>query len=319
MNQPLLNQKILRFVIQGQVQSNPNFPLPTHSETILGRDPSCNIALASYSNVSRRHAAIQFLPSNQWVIRDFGSANGTYVNRQAVRGEQVLKPGDRIQLAQDGAEFQFDDAASVSAVPLQPATKGTIEERYYRIEVSPTKLLLELKQENSVEDVLIIFLVLFGLIMLAYIGVSTYRLSSYSVGFVNVLPPVLHFSLLLLIPIGPIYVCIRRRDLSYLFDLEANQLVIMQASFIDRVFSRRRHVQQYNLQEIVAVRLQERTASYGSSDFGFTTVRFLSIQLDRVNKKSIRVNHVFGARDDRNPREKVEELANMINRFLRRS
>lgn len=61
--------------------------------TKLGRHPDSEISLDDIS-VSRRHAEIE-RQSTEYVLRDVGSMNGTYVNQKRVDGV-VLQQGDEI-------------------------------------------------------------------------------------------------------------------------------------------------------------------------------------------------------------------------------
>ena len=64
------------------------------SEATIGRDPSNAICLADRS-LSRTHCVLA--PDNQsWLVRDTGSANGTFVNGLPVR-EHALRDGDQIK------------------------------------------------------------------------------------------------------------------------------------------------------------------------------------------------------------------------------
>jgi FHA domain/zinc-ribbon domain len=68
---------------------------PTGKRTLIGRSPDCDIFLDDVT-VSRRHAV---LVENQgrYSIEDFGSLNGTFVNRRRVdTGE--LSDGDELQI-----------------------------------------------------------------------------------------------------------------------------------------------------------------------------------------------------------------------------
>jgi DNA-binding response OmpR family regulator len=81
-----------------------------NDETILGRDPGCQVVLA-LPPISRRHAALR-RDSRGYSLCDLGSANGTTLNGSPVGEKAVLlHPGDEICLA--GAArlvFQQDPA-----------------------------------------------------------------------------------------------------------------------------------------------------------------------------------------------------------------
>ncbi|MBE9011633.1 FHA domain-containing protein [Pseudanabaenaceae cyanobacterium LEGE 13415] len=91
------------------------------NETMIGRDPSCQIVLANEGGVSRRHAAI-YHRGQQYSIADLGSSNGTFVNDQRIQAEQILRAGDRIQLGSQGPQFTFILPPVDNTVP---ATQGS--------------------------------------------------------------------------------------------------------------------------------------------------------------------------------------------------
>jgi S1-C subfamily serine protease len=69
-------------------------------EFIIGRDDDCDLTLND-GKVSRRHARITKLPDGRWKVEDLGSANGSFVNRQAVQthelsGNEQLQFGDTV-------------------------------------------------------------------------------------------------------------------------------------------------------------------------------------------------------------------------------
>ncbi len=64
--------------------------------TKAGRHPESDIFLDDIT-VSRRHAEIRREEDGKVVIRDVGSLNGTYVNRERI-DEQVLSGGDEVQI-----------------------------------------------------------------------------------------------------------------------------------------------------------------------------------------------------------------------------
>lgn len=72
---------------------------------VLGRDEEADVNLDD-KRASRKHCEIR-LDGTEFIIRDLGSANGTFVNGQKV-SEQPLKNGDRIQIGSTVLEFRMD-------------------------------------------------------------------------------------------------------------------------------------------------------------------------------------------------------------------
>jgi predicted component of type VI protein secretion system len=101
-------------------------------QTVVGRDPSCEIVVADGS-VSRRHARLEQRGGIWWVV-DQGSANGTYLNSLRI-AEQALKNGQelrfgalafRVDLKEDpeatvATPVLKDDSATLLAAPEPPA------------------------------------------------------------------------------------------------------------------------------------------------------------------------------------------------------
>ncbi|MFH7024907.1 MAG: PrsW family glutamic-type intramembrane protease [Heteroscytonema crispum UTEX LB 1556] len=110
-------------------RSEQNYSLLTTREMVIGRDPSCQIALdpLKYRMISRRHAVIRPLSVSpdggyRWHICDFNSANGTYLNGKLLQGCQELQAGDRITLGNSGPELFFGyEFNSLEATVLTPA------------------------------------------------------------------------------------------------------------------------------------------------------------------------------------------------------
>jgi len=74
----------------------------------LGRAADCTIPIKDRF-LSRKHAEITF-DSGDWMLRDFGSVNGTLVNGQKINGCAILRPGDRIVLGD--SEVVFNDTGA---------------------------------------------------------------------------------------------------------------------------------------------------------------------------------------------------------------
>lgn len=69
---------------------------------VLGRSSKCDVQLDQES-VSRNHARIQ-RTRNNYVVRDLGSTNGTYVNDELV-DEVVLRDGDQLKVGRTIFKF----------------------------------------------------------------------------------------------------------------------------------------------------------------------------------------------------------------------
>lgn len=79
-------------MVRSGPQAGERFSLDSNM-TRLGRHPDSEISLDDIS-VSRRHAEIE-RQGSEYVVRDSGSLNGTYVNQQRV-DSVVLQQGDEI-------------------------------------------------------------------------------------------------------------------------------------------------------------------------------------------------------------------------------
>lgn len=89
----------------------------TNAETTLGRGTVNSIVLAD-QEVSRRHARILF-DATGYMLEDFGSTNGTYVNGRRISGSVHLQNGDEIALG-EAVILQFEqlDAPTVVDEPV---------------------------------------------------------------------------------------------------------------------------------------------------------------------------------------------------------
>ena len=82
-------------VVQRGPNSGARFLLDSE-KTTAGRRPDSDIFLDDVT-VSRRHAEFLRRPGGVFVVRDVGSLNGTYVQRDRI-DEVVLRDGDEVQI-----------------------------------------------------------------------------------------------------------------------------------------------------------------------------------------------------------------------------
>ncbi|KFW67970.1 Forkhead-associated domain-containing protein 1, partial [Pygoscelis adeliae] len=96
------------------------FQLKPHTTTI-GRHEGSDIVLQS-AGVADRHAALEFAASdNSFVLQDFNSPHGTFVNGCQVQNAAVkVSPGDILRFGSGGASFQLVVGAAAQHPPGSP-------------------------------------------------------------------------------------------------------------------------------------------------------------------------------------------------------
>ncbi|KAK0665168.1 FHAD1 protein, partial [Pygoscelis papua] len=99
------------------------FQLKPHTTTI-GRHEGSDIVLQS-TGVADRHAALEFAASdNSFVLQDFNSPHGTFVNGCQVQNAAVkVSPGDILRFGSGGASFQLVVGAAAQ-VRVDGAAQG---------------------------------------------------------------------------------------------------------------------------------------------------------------------------------------------------
>ena len=70
--------------------------LVNEASTVAGRSPEADIFLDDVT-VSRKHAEF-LIGAEGLIVRDLGSLNGTYINRNLVEGQSQLHTGDEVQI-----------------------------------------------------------------------------------------------------------------------------------------------------------------------------------------------------------------------------
>src|SRR5262249_53013899 len=90
----------------------------------LGRHPNNSIQLLD-KIVSKEHCILE-QRDGAFVLRDLGSLNGTYINGERVRGEQVLRHGDEIALGSTRA--RYDDGSSPLNFAPPAISPGAIQQ-----------------------------------------------------------------------------------------------------------------------------------------------------------------------------------------------
>ena len=95
----------------------------------IGRHPECDIQFGPDSEleVSVQHAAV-FKQGGDFMVRDLGSTNGTWLDGKRVRGDRPLTHGDILQFGTTGPrlEFSISDALPVTIRPGPTAAPAPV-------------------------------------------------------------------------------------------------------------------------------------------------------------------------------------------------
>ncbi len=84
----------------------PDYPLAAFNT--IGRHPDNTVQVLDRI-VSKEHCRITRAPNGQYMLRDIGSLNGSYVNGDRIAEERTLATGDQITLGNTVLRFEDDD------------------------------------------------------------------------------------------------------------------------------------------------------------------------------------------------------------------
>lgn len=106
-----------------QPNATPIRRLVSGGMVTLGRASDCTIPIKDRF-LSRKHAEIAW-SSGTWLLRDCGSANGTFVNGVRVSNEIALRPGDRISLGDAELILRHDEAPTDHGFSVEDSVLAT--------------------------------------------------------------------------------------------------------------------------------------------------------------------------------------------------
>lgn len=90
----------------------------------IGRASDCTIPVKD-RYLSRRHAEI-VSTNGEWLVKDLGSANGTYLNGEILERDTVLKSGDRIRLGDTELVFICNESSTDRISVSETTANATI-------------------------------------------------------------------------------------------------------------------------------------------------------------------------------------------------
>ncbi len=133
--------------IQAGFQCGSAHPLLDQKLTI-GRAPDCALRVDIDGPASRYHAEVYPADGGAWRIKDLGSLNGTYVNKERVE-DAPLQPGDRIMVGASIFEFQAAPQPEEGLTPEHEAIRNVIDQmslKTKRIEAEIGKAIIGQKE-----------------------------------------------------------------------------------------------------------------------------------------------------------------------------
>ena len=114
-------------------------PLDAAHPLTIGRASGNRLCLASVEGVSEHHAVVRFSGSHGWLVCDWQSSDGTWLEGQRVRQCRPLSDGDQIRLGRQGPVLVFELMGRAEAASSGPATNPP-PQRSLEIDGEPLEL-----------------------------------------------------------------------------------------------------------------------------------------------------------------------------------
>ncbi|MFH2104106.1 MAG: FHA domain-containing protein [Chloroflexota bacterium] len=109
-----------KFVIRSGPDTGKIYPLE-EAEITIGRDMSNTIPIND-GEISRKHARL-LLQGDGYVLEDFGSTNGTFINGQRISALHTLRPGDMIAFGEN-VVIAYEGAVDPNATMLSTSARA---------------------------------------------------------------------------------------------------------------------------------------------------------------------------------------------------
>ncbi len=127
-----------RIVITSGPAAGKAFPLEGQVE--IGRDASACGLVINDEQVSRSHARVLRSDDGRWIVRDLGSANGTWLvgskgDRKRLTGDHIVSEGDQVEIGKSRLTFALNAVARTAVQPMPapaPVRKATVGDKLRR-------------------------------------------------------------------------------------------------------------------------------------------------------------------------------------------
>ena len=104
-------------------------PLDPKQPLTIGKAASNRLCLASQTGVSDHHAVVRFSQTQGWLICEWQSNDGTFLEGQRIQQCRQLEDGDEIRLGLQGPLLQFELIPAPIAKPAAPVSKPATPRR----------------------------------------------------------------------------------------------------------------------------------------------------------------------------------------------
>jgi hypothetical protein len=109
--------------------------------TTIGRADGNRLRLVSLGGVADHHAVVRFSPSQGWLVCNWQSNDGTYLEGERIRHCRQLSDGDEIQLGQQGPVLVFRlGGPSPAAAPIRRSPPSATQSPAARATATPLTL-----------------------------------------------------------------------------------------------------------------------------------------------------------------------------------
>jgi hypothetical protein len=98
-------------------------PLDPARPLTIGTSAANRLCLSSAEGVSEHHAVVRFSRSHGWLVCDWKSRDGTYLEGQRIQRCRPLSDGDEIRLGREGPALRFE-LKQIRPPSTQPAARG---------------------------------------------------------------------------------------------------------------------------------------------------------------------------------------------------
>jgi hypothetical protein len=138
----------VKLIVAGGKNQGKEIPLPGQ-QFLIGRGEGCQLRPAS-ERISRKHCVIAIAEGRAFV-RDLGSTNGTFVNKEKIAGDRELKNGDKLDV---GGVIEFEVQLTVAVGGKKGPKVHSIQEAAARTVQKATADDLDITQwlDNAEEE-----------------------------------------------------------------------------------------------------------------------------------------------------------------------